>query len=124
MWKKNIQKLRKYCGLEYGTKNKVIVAKTIKMPCSDSCKLKFKSKIIEQIRQDIHSHFWRSLKSLETRTQFTASNVEQVPLQTCRERTGERSGQQQKCMKEYHFEIDGWKVKICKPFFLIPQNKR
>nr|CAH7724970.1 unnamed protein product [Callosobruchus chinensis] len=117
MWKKNVQKMRKHCGLEYRTKKKVIVAKTIKPPCSDSCKIKCKSKISEQKRQDIHSQFWSPQKSFETRRQFIASNVEQVPLQRCRERTGERSGQRQ-CMNEYHFEISGRKVKICKTFFL------
>nr|CAH7726322.1 unnamed protein product [Callosobruchus chinensis] len=47
--------MRKHCGLEYRTKKKVIVAKTIKPPCTGSCKLKCKSKISEQKRQDIHS---------------------------------------------------------------------
>jgi len=117
MWKKNVQKMKRHCGLEYRTKKKIIVAKTIKQPCSDSCKLQCKSKITEQKRQGIHSQFWSSQNSFETRRQFIASNVEQVPLQRCRERTGERSGQRQ-CMNEYHFEIDGRKVKICKTFFL------
>lgn len=117
MWKKNVQKMRKHCGLEHRTKKKVIAAKAIKPPCSDSCKLKCKSKITEQKREDIHSQFWSSQKSFEIRRQFIASNVEQVPLKRCRERTGERIGQRQ-FMNEYHFEIDGRKVKICKTFFL------
>nr|CAI5863485.1 unnamed protein product [Callosobruchus analis] len=44
MWKKNVQKMRKHCGLKYRTKKKLIVAKTIKPPCTDSCKIKWKDK--------------------------------------------------------------------------------
>lgn len=120
-WKRNISRAKRHSGMEYKTAKKTIKTKAVKSPCTDVCKLKCKDRVSEDKRNIIHLEFWNERKSLEIRRQFIASQVEQVPINRLRERTGERHGQR-KQMNKYHFEVDGIRQRVCKKFFLNTLN--
>lgn len=111
-------KKRRDSGLEYITKSKNLRQKRVlKAVCRDTCKLKCREKINEEMRQKILETFWTDNKSIDTKRQYLASHIQQVPIKTRRERTNARQGKRQHTNK-YFFEKNGQHVTVCKKFFL------
>nr|CAI5834522.1 unnamed protein product [Callosobruchus analis] len=72
-WNTNRQKQKVASGMEHKSKNKVIPAKTIAMPCTDSfqCTTNFN----EDLRKSINSAFWNPDTDINHKRQFVASHV-------------------------------------------------
>lgn len=117
-WKKNIKKQKRHSGLEYSTKkNRLVDKKSLKPGCKDTCKLKCKNAINEEVRKRIHEQFWSHQKSLDMKRQFIASCVHQLPIKKTRERNNARQGKR-KFTNKYVFEVLGKHITVCKLFFL------
>jgi hypothetical protein len=111
LWKKNIRKLS---GQEYlSTGGKTVAAKSVKeMDCS-KCRFRCSMKVCRKNREDIFTSFY-SLSSYERQKDFLCSQIiQKSPARIC-----VKSKYRKKCSREFYFEIEGCKVRVCKSFFL------
>nr|CAI5848122.1 unnamed protein product [Callosobruchus analis] len=74
-WNTNRQKQNVASGMEHKSKNKVIPAKTIAMPCTDSCRFQCTTNFNEDLRKSINSAFWNPDTDINHKRQFVASHV-------------------------------------------------
>nr|CAI5856378.1 unnamed protein product [Callosobruchus analis] len=74
-WNTNRQKQKVASGMEHKSKNKVIPAKTIAMPCTDSCRFQCTTNFNEDLRKSINSAFWNPDTDINHKRQFVASHV-------------------------------------------------
>ncbi|CAG9836254.1 unnamed protein product [Diabrotica balteata] len=92
-WKCNIRKRARTSGEEYLSSRKTIVrARRLKSPCKTTCKLKCFEIFSHEDRESIIKHFWNDDIDYDRKRQFVASNVEQIPIQRVRSRSGAREG--------------------------------
>ncbi|CAG9823929.1 unnamed protein product [Phaedon cochleariae] len=116
-WQRNIRKRSVLGGAEHKYKTKVIKAKQVGQPCNDTCHFKCKEQISEDLRKSIHSKFWNPNQSMDMKRQYVSAMVQLVPVSRIREKTGSRSGRRN-FTRQYCFEFNGSKIKVCQKFFL------
>ncbi|CAH1959018.1 unnamed protein product [Acanthoscelides obtectus] len=117
-WKNNIRKTKKAAGEEYvSAKQKVIPAKSMKLPCGVDCKKKCTLNISSDDRASIYSQFWSSELLVDQKRQFIAGCIEEVPVQRVRTRTGSRAGKRKYSLR-YFFTVNGKKISVCRTFFI------
>lgn len=80
-WKYSIRKKARNAGKECASsRNTVIRARQIKMPCNDTCKLKCFEKFSPEERQSILRAFWDKKVDYDRKRQFVATNIDILPV--------------------------------------------
>lgn len=113
-WKKNLRKKLRNLGMEYvNSKNIVVPARQIKSRCEgEKCLFQCK-KVDEEQRRTLFKEFWE-LGNIVDQWSYVARCM--VPLQG-RYRLN-HEGQCRAFNNAFYFEVDGFKIRVCKKFFM------
>lgn len=113
-WKKNLRKKLRNLGMEYvNSKNIVVPARQIKSRCEgEKCLFQCK-KIDEEQRRTLFKEFWE-LGNLVDQWSYVARCM--VPLQGRYRLSHE--GRCRALNNAFYFEVDGFKIRVCKKFFM------
>lgn len=121
MWKKNVAKKLRNCGLAYESSrtNKKIPARLLRAPCKETCIFKCREHIPEEQRRDILHKYW-NLGQIEKQWRFIASSIEDVvPKARCVRINSEGKAIEAKRTNNHSFHLVslGKKIRVCKAFF-------
>lgn len=107
--KKDNAKVLRNLGKDYvSTRNKSVAKRTMKIPCSISCKFECAKRVTEEQRKEIFEKYW-SLGCLEKQRFFILKSMTQIKHKDNLQRRRENNN--------YHFYIDNNEVRVCKQFF-------
>lgn len=115
-WIKNVRKRQRNSGKEYISRTgKTVAEKSIKLPCTEKCRLKCRNKITEDQRQEIFDCYWR-LGTLQRQRDFLNSCLTTLKVPYRRVKEGAAKTRKQNCV--YHFTVNGESKRTCKIFFI------
>ena len=78
-WKKNVRKRRRLTGQEYeSTLGKASEIRVMKPPCQRNCRLKCRTKISEEKRNNLFNEFWDEKRTWDIKRQYVLSLVDVV----------------------------------------------
>ncbi|KAF2893553.1 hypothetical protein ILUMI_12621 [Ignelater luminosus] len=114
-WKKNAAKIARNSGKGYvstSISRKVMKAREIKPPCTETCKLKCSSKITTESRKLIFENYW-ALGDIQRQRDYLSSCMAPIKpkYQYHRNETKRRDN------NAFHFTINGTPIRVCKLFF-------
>lgn len=117
MWKKNIKKRLRECGMTYeGQGGKVHRSRRVQeSTCEKTCFLECGRMISEKQRKIIHKKFW-SLNDAE-KGQFYSKFVVKVPTE--RKRSANQNYSRRKFSYKYFLETNQRRYRVCQRFFLL-----
>ncbi|KAF2896723.1 hypothetical protein ILUMI_09452 [Ignelater luminosus] len=114
-WKKNAAKIARNSGKGYvstSISRKVMKAREMKRPCTETCKLKCSSKITTESRKLIFENYW-ALGDIQRQRDYLSSCMAPIKpkYQYHRNETKRRDN------NAFHFTINGTPIRVCKLFF-------
>lgn len=114
-WQSKVAKLLRNSGKAYQSmakSKKQVPERKVGLPCGDNCRLKCKNKIDETSRQQFFDAFW-GLGNLERQREFIVRHSQQI-----KPKYRYSSTQNFRALNTaFHFEVNGTKTRVCKPFF-------
>lgn len=114
-WKRNVAKTRRNMGLSYvSSSGKIRSEKLIKPGCSESCKFKCHSKILQEDREHIFHSYWK-LGDVNKQRYFLSKHAVQVYK---RVRTSNASRRTFSVKYNLPVPSRAVSVRVCKTFFL------
>ncbi|CAG9822207.1 unnamed protein product [Phaedon cochleariae] len=118
-WKRNIAKKRRSDGLNYEINKKQRPPKKPRAVNCEKCRFKCQTKFSDAEREAICSLYWR-MNNFERQKDFLLSNITSIPPERRRQRNGNKGPRSNS--KQYYFEKDRNKMRICQAFFLKTLN--
>jgi hypothetical protein len=114
-WKSKIAKQLRNSGKAYQSlskSKKLIRERKVGPPCGNKCRLKCKDKVDEMKRQQVFDAYW-ALSDLERQREFIVRHSQQIKPKYRYSNT-----QNFRALNNaFYFEINGSKIRVCKPFF-------
>lgn len=115
-WIKNVRKRQRNSGKQYISRTgKTVAEKSIKLPCTEKCRLKCRNKITEEQRQEIFDCYW-GLGTLQRQRDFLNSCLTTLKVPYRRVKEGAAKTRKQNCV--FHFTVNGESNRVCKIFFI------
>ncbi|CAH1102530.1 unnamed protein product [Psylliodes chrysocephalus] len=112
-WKKNLTKRLRNEGKQYINKNnKLVRERRLGPPCTEKCKLKCKTKLTNEERQDIFNEYY-NLPDLQSKRKFVAFHMSAI-IPAYQYKRGKRRNNN----AFYFTNKEGARIRVCKSFFL------